>query len=330
MGGCDYAMHLDMNPYHTGFLFIAVDDLTGHKYKSQLLTSAMSIPSRSLHPVRAEGLLLRHGPRPDAPADRGERRRRTPPSPWQPDDGAQPPPRWMPGVWKAQLAAPEGTVRAARRRARALDLARARGRQGRAGRGAAPGARRRRGGPRAPGRGRRASPTSAGPSGSRPTGASSSPCAAARTPACSSSTATGSSRWPWPTPLPALGPHDDLVELPIALWDGKPASVATGPGAALPARGPRRDPDRPVDRRARRRPERGPSGARAREGRLHARASCSIAGPTPTGFLDRAGTSSPPRAGYDESVLYAVGSPLRPSGFRFDASTPVVQSARAR
>ena len=48
-----------------------------------------------------------------------------------------------------------------------------------------------------------------------------------------------------------------------------------------------------------------------------------------TGFLDRAGTASPPRARYDESVLYAIGSPLHPSGFRFDASTPVV-TAKAR
>ena len=45
MGGCDYAIHLDMNPYHTGFLFLAVDDLAQGKYKSQLLTPAMSIPS---------------------------------------------------------------------------------------------------------------------------------------------------------------------------------------------------------------------------------------------------------------------------------------------
>src|SRR5260370_10014354 len=27
MAGCDYAMHLDMNPYHTGFLFAAIDDM---------------------------------------------------------------------------------------------------------------------------------------------------------------------------------------------------------------------------------------------------------------------------------------------------------------
>ena len=41
MAGCDYAMHLDMNPYHTGFLFTAIDDLAGKKYKSQLLTTSM-------------------------------------------------------------------------------------------------------------------------------------------------------------------------------------------------------------------------------------------------------------------------------------------------
>ncbi len=55
MAGCDYAMHLDMNPYHTGFIFMAVDEMAGNMYKSQLLTSAvMSIPAdRASHPVRA-------------------------------------------------------------------------------------------------------------------------------------------------------------------------------------------------------------------------------------------------------------------------------------
>jgi hypothetical protein len=128
---------------------------------------------------------------------------------------------------------------------------------------------------------------------------------------------------------PALGPHDDLVELPIALWDGKPAPIATGPGAALPraALG-----ETPTGRWI---VARGLVPSAAPLARALARAGCTRAlvldrGTHADGFLDRAGTSSPPRAGYDESVLYAVGSPLRPSGFRFDASTPVVQSARAR
>jgi hypothetical protein len=37
-----------------------------------------------------------------------------------------------------------------------------------------------------------------------------------------------------------------------------------------------------------------------------------------TAFIDRAGTTEPPRARYDETVLYALGAPLRPEGFRFD------------
>jgi hypothetical protein len=37
-----------------------------------------------------------------------------------------------------------------------------------------------------------------------------------------------------------------------------------------------------------------------------------------TGFVDRAGTADAPRARYDETVLYALGAPLRPNGFRFD------------
>ena len=45
LGGCDYAMHLDMNPYHTGFLFTAIEDLAGKKYRSALLAPSMSIPT---------------------------------------------------------------------------------------------------------------------------------------------------------------------------------------------------------------------------------------------------------------------------------------------
>jgi hypothetical protein len=66
-----------------------------------------------------------------------------------------------------------------------------------------------------------------------------------------------------------------------------------------------------------------------------ARAGCTRAlsldrGVHSTAFLDRAGTSSPPRSRYDESVLYAMGSPLRPNGFRFEASNPVAQAAKPK
>ncbi len=57
--GCDYGMHLDMNPHHTGFLFTTIHELKGHNYKSEALTPLMEIEHGSLHRVRGEGLLLR-------------------------------------------------------------------------------------------------------------------------------------------------------------------------------------------------------------------------------------------------------------------------------
>ena len=93
------------------------------------------------------------------------------------------------------------------------------------------------------------------------------------------------------------------------------------PGPAGGARGPRRD------ARGARDASRAARVERRAAGRALAKAGCARAvvldrGAHATGFLDRAGTSNPPRARYDESVLYALGSPLRPNGFRFDASTP--------
>ncbi|MFO0677757.1 MAG: phosphodiester glycosidase family protein [Polyangiaceae bacterium] len=45
MAGCSYAMHLDMNPHHTGFLFAAIDDLKTRKFRSELLSTDMEIPN---------------------------------------------------------------------------------------------------------------------------------------------------------------------------------------------------------------------------------------------------------------------------------------------
>ncbi len=328
MGGCDYAMHLDMNPYHTGFLFLAVDDLTGHKYKSQLLTSAMSIPSDRYIQYAPKDFfyVLVHDPTP--PPIAGEGQDSVAGLAWQPDDGSQPPPKWMPGLWKAQLAGPDGDVQLLdvepgrstwRVRAGARDVPAAAPLRELAGDEA--------------GRvllsvgvgvahehrplglatdGRLAVPVRGGPESGVLVVDSDGQLTMARADAA-----------------PALGPHDDLVELPIALWEGKVASLppASGPPEERAALG-----ETPAGRWI---VARGVTSSAAPLARALAKAGCTRAvvldrGAHATGFLDRAGTSNPPRARYDESVLYAVGSPLRPNGFRFDASTPVVQTARAR
>ncbi|MGH7298455.1 MAG: hypothetical protein ACRELB_26175, partial [Polyangiaceae bacterium] len=103
MAGCDYGMHLDMNPYHTGFLFTAIDDLAGKKYKSQLLTTGMSIPTERYIQYSPKDFfyVMVHDPTPPG-VDGG--------TPWAPDGGSQPPPRWMPGIWSAHADGPEGSV----------------------------------------------------------------------------------------------------------------------------------------------------------------------------------------------------------------------------
>ena len=99
------------------------------KYKSQLLTSAMSIPIDRYIQYAPKDFFYVHGPRPDA-AHAGEGR--TVAAAWEPDDGRQPPPqldaRALDG---AACDGPDGERRAPRRRARARDVAGARGRQGR-------------------------------------------------------------------------------------------------------------------------------------------------------------------------------------------------------
>ncbi|HZU82339.1 MAG TPA: hypothetical protein VE987_05465, partial [Polyangiaceae bacterium] len=103
MGGCDYGLHLDMNPYHTGFLFAAIDDLTAKKYKSQLLTPLMSIPPDRYVQYAPKDFfyVMVHDPTPPGVPGAG---------PWLPDGGSQPPPQWIPGLWRASFASRDGAV----------------------------------------------------------------------------------------------------------------------------------------------------------------------------------------------------------------------------
>jgi hypothetical protein len=323
MGGCDYAMHLDMNPYHTGFLFLSVDDLAGHKYRSQLLSPSMSIPADRYIQYAPKDFfyVMVHDPTP--PAVDGA-------SPWAADDGVQPPPRWMPGLWRAHAAGPDGA-------AGAIDLLDIEGGRAtwrvRAGTKDAPAATplRELGGDEA----RRvvfAVGLGVAPE-KRPLGLATDGRLAV--PAHEGAEdgmllVTGDGQMAMlrdAAGAPALGPHDDLVELPVALWDGKARPLPSGPSVLRAVLG-----ETPAGRRM---IARGVFPSVAPLVDALAKAGCTQAmsldrGQHATAFLDRAGTPSPPRARYDESVLYAVGTPLHPNGFRFDASAPVVQTAKAK
>ena len=103
LGGCDYAMHLDMNPYHTGFMFTSIDDFATKSYRSELLSPAMSIPvDRYIHFSPKDFFyVMVHDPTPP-PVDGA--------TPWVDDGGLQPPPAWMPGIWSSQVDTAEGRI----------------------------------------------------------------------------------------------------------------------------------------------------------------------------------------------------------------------------
>ena len=97
MAGCDYGMHLDMNPFHTGFLFTTIEDLASKKYKSQLLTPSMSIPLDRYIQYAPKDFFYVMVRDPTPAAGEGQAQ------PWVPSAGIQPPPHWMPGIWSARV-----------------------------------------------------------------------------------------------------------------------------------------------------------------------------------------------------------------------------------
>jgi hypothetical protein len=93
IAGCNYGMHLDMNPHHTGLVFTNVNELKGKNYKSELLSKQMEIsPERFLEysPKDFFYLLLRE---PGPPAFSGLS--------YHMDEGSQPAPKWLPGIYRA-------------------------------------------------------------------------------------------------------------------------------------------------------------------------------------------------------------------------------------
>lgn len=96
--GCAYAMHLDMNPGHCGFVFARVDDWQRHQYSLKHAVPKMSIPiDRYMRwsPKDFFYVTLRD-PNPP-PIDRGAGE----PVRWVPDPGTQPPPTFLPGIYRA-------------------------------------------------------------------------------------------------------------------------------------------------------------------------------------------------------------------------------------
>jgi len=319
MAGCDYAMHLDMNPYHTGFLFTAIDDLASKKYKSQLLTSSMSIPTDRYIQYAPKDFfyVMVHDPTPPS-IDGG--------APWTADGGLQPPPHWMPGLWSGQVDGARGSVEL-------LDIE-----PGRA-------TWHIRGGMRDA---RAAAPLRdlTGDDAKRTLlamglGASSEKRALGLATSGRMAVAVrggtglgvvavgedGRLVIARADEAPILGDKDDLAEVPLLLWDGQSLSAASG--SVMPRSALGTSPSGQVVF------ARGSVASAATLGEALVRAGCTRAvsldrGTDATALLDRSGTASPPRMRYDQTVLYAIALPLHPRGFRFDAATLVTARADAK
>ena len=103
MAGCDYGMHLDMNPFHTGFMFTRIEDLKTKRYQTELLSSGMEIPKdRYVEWAPKDFFYVTTRDATPVSIDGG--------GPWKPDGGAQPAPAWMTGVWTTELEVASGAV----------------------------------------------------------------------------------------------------------------------------------------------------------------------------------------------------------------------------
>lgn len=93
--GCEYGMHLDMNPIHVGFVFMSWDDAQYKKGKSESLSPALGISdTKYIHAPNPKEFFYATLRVPYDPS-------------FQPDGQLQPPPAWMPAI----LARSEGDVR---------------------------------------------------------------------------------------------------------------------------------------------------------------------------------------------------------------------------
>lgn len=96
MAGCDYGLHLDMNPHHTGFIFTTINQLKGHDYHSELLTPMMEVSTDRYIEYAPKDFfyMLMRDPTPHVAG-----------LSWQADPGTQPPPAFCPGLWRSKSGA---------------------------------------------------------------------------------------------------------------------------------------------------------------------------------------------------------------------------------
>lgn len=324
MAGCVYGMHLDMNPHHTGFLYTNIDEFKGRQYKSELLSSDMEIYTDRyiLHAPKDFFYLMLRDPRPPSIGE----------VEWEADAGAQPAPAWMPGLFRGTVEGVELlTIEPGRASFRArigtkeidADTPKRRG----AARDEVPPPVAKSSPPRGAelsegdarrvlfaltlGRAGSARPRGLAVDGQVAIAPSKDPRSALLLVAEDGALSIA----PSDAEIPARG---EAVELPLLLREGDPVAQVVAPGRPPVALG------------------------MTREGRIYVArgdalgdvvAALESAGCVSAVLLDRgagepsavfrAGTANPPLSRYEETTLYAMGKPLLPRGFRFEAAAPV-------
>lgn len=104
MAGCDYAIHLDMNPKHCGFVFTRIEDVDRHEMQLALAHPAMGIrPNKFVLWSEKDFfyMLVREG------TQVGQLR-------WAPSPAAQPSPRWQAAIFQTKTEVGALTVRLVR------------------------------------------------------------------------------------------------------------------------------------------------------------------------------------------------------------------------
>jgi hypothetical protein len=94
--GCSYAVHLDMNPKHCGFVFTDIEDLRAERYHLKLADRRMEINADRFVRWSPKDFfyVMRRAPRPIETGGYV----------WEADGGMQPPPAFLAGIFRAELS----------------------------------------------------------------------------------------------------------------------------------------------------------------------------------------------------------------------------------
>jgi len=309
MAGCVYGMHLDMNPHHTGFIYSNVTEIKGRNWKSELLTTQMGIsPDRYIEYAPKDFFyVMMRDPRP--PAVEGVD--------WKLDAGTQPSPSWFGGLFTTHL---DGADIFEIEPARASFRIRAGTREPDTKTGVHP------------------SYELAGDDTKRVLFALGMGASTERKPKglvtegrllfgmtqsekMGALVADGDGRLKIVRVEDfSLTPKADAAELPLILDAGNPdESVRSGMALGINPEG------RTFIARASRSQGAALATVLKKFGCTHA---VLLDRGGAAAFMHRAGTASPPRSRYEETVLYAMGVPLAPRGFHFQPEHPVPLPAK--